>query len=194
MAVHSSLVSRLSVDWSVGQSAVCRCVGWSVVLRLVRRSVGCPSGGPSVSRLSIGWFAGQSAVHRLVGRPVSCLLLRRSVGCFAVQSAVRRSVDRSGVCRWICRSLGRSSVDHSVTFEHVHAGLGVVAHGVHEDGRQELGQHDLHLGADQFVRHHFGEEVGGPLPHRGVGGVTEQVQQIDERPWVHKRAGSSSRY
>eukprot|EP00047_Mylnosiga_fluctuans_P003948 m.231889 g.231889 ORF g.231889 m.231889 type:complete len:565 (+) comp12274_c0_seq1:375-2069(+) len=68
--------------------------------------------------------------------------------------------------------------------EHGHGGLGVVPHGIHEDQRQELGQHDAHARPVELVRQHLAEESGGRLAHLGVGRVGKQIQQVDQRALV----------
>ena len=68
----------------------------------------------------------------------------------------------------------------------MNAGLSRVPHGIHKDGRQELGHDNPHLGPDQFVGEYLGEELGGLFAHVGVGGVTVEVEQVDERSFVER--------
>ena len=68
----------------------------------------------------------------------------------------------------------------SPTFEHVHARLGAVTHGVHEDGGEELVEDDVNSRSDEFVCEHLGEQLGCARARRRVRTVAVQVEQIDE--------------
>ena len=62
----------------------------------------------------------------------------------------------------------------------MHAGLGAVAHGVHEDGGQKLVEDDAHLGPDQLVGEDLGEQLGCLRADVGVRVAAVHVQQVDE--------------
>lgn len=103
------------------------------------------------------------------------------------------------------------------SLEDVHRRLGVVPHGVHEHAREEADQSqanlvnerkkerngneiisrgwilstkqvcDTHLGPDQLVRSHFGEELSRLCANLRVSAVTEEIEQVDESPCWKKR-------
>ena len=67
-----------------------------------------------------------------------------------------------------------------LTFKHVDAGLSTVSHGVHEDKRKKLGEHNSHFRSNQFVSDHLCEQCSCLLPDRRVLRVAEQVEQVDQ--------------
>lgn len=67
-----------------------------------------------------------------------------------------------------------------LTFKHVDAGLSTVSHGVHEDKRKKLGEHNSHFRSNQFVSDHLCKQCSRLLPDRRVLRVAEQVEQVDQ--------------
>lgn len=67
-----------------------------------------------------------------------------------------------------------------LTFKHVDAGLSTVSHGVHEDKRKELGEHNSHFRSNQFVSDHLCKQCSRLLPDRRILRVAEQVEQVDQ--------------
>ena len=60
------------------------------------------------------------------------------------------------------------------------AGIRGVPHRIHEDCGKELHENQSHLRTDQFIGQHLSEELGGFLSDLRVGGVTEQIEEVDE--------------
>ena len=73
------------------------------------------------------------------------------------------------------------------------AGLRAVPHGIHEDDRQELGEHNPHSWPHQLVSDHLGKERGRLLSHCRILRVTEEVQQIDQGTCGQGREGEGER-
>ena len=72
-----------------------------------------------------------------------------------------------------------------LTLKHVDAGLWAISHGVHENERQELGENNPHFRTNQLVGDHLGKQGCCLLPHRWVLRVTEQIEEVNQGPYIY---------